>query len=77
MPLTFGKLRTCFTSGTTFRIKSAAYAILPAIDLDKNEAESAVADLERIQAAVPSATAIRTGPLESRFSRSNGKPCDL
>jgi len=34
------------------RIASAAYAILPAIDLDKDEVESAVAELERIQAVV-------------------------
>lgn len=34
------------------RIRSAAYAILPAIDLDKDEVELAVAQLERIQAVV-------------------------
>jgi hypothetical protein len=34
------------------RIASAAYAILPAIDLDRDEVESAVAELERIQAVV-------------------------
>jgi hypothetical protein len=34
------------------RIASAAYVILPAIDLDKDEVESTVAELERIQAVV-------------------------
>jgi hypothetical protein len=34
------------------RIKSASYAIVPAIDLDKEEVEPAVAELERVQAVV-------------------------
>lgn len=35
-----------------FRIQSASYALLPALDLDKEEVESAVTELERIQAIV-------------------------
>src|ERR1700729_2566020 len=34
------------------RIRSAAYAILPAIDLDKDEGDLTLAQLERIQAVV-------------------------
>jgi hypothetical protein len=53
------------------RIRSAAYAMLPAIDLDKNEVELAVAELERIQAVVAFCYSHRTRPSESRFFRSN------